>query len=299
MTEKLHFNKHFAALSALFILGDAVIVLPYGDLKSYTFLGFIAAVISAFLLYLAAFPVSKYLLNESVLKRNTAVKLLSFILCAAVSVYAFYSAGLCFIRFTKFINEILLPDTHIFIPAAVFILITALLAFKGNSPILKFSVISAFVTVIIIALFFILSAKDFMPGNMTISGFDGFFPFLKQVKPYFLNITLPALLLPAYGFLNIGKIRKSSAIAGFAGGAILMTFSLLDSLLLFGAPLSSELPFPLAAAASTVTVGPLFSRMDGFIYFLFFITALIKTVICIKLSYSAIMLIKRISNSFK
>ena len=51
--------------------------------------------------------------------------------------------------------------------------------------------------------------------------------------------------------------------------------------MLFGAQMSGEFDYPYAMAISTVTFGNLFSRLDGFSYFIYFVTALIKITVCV------------------
>ena len=52
--------------------------------------------------------------------------------------------------------------------------------------------------------------------------------------------------------------------------------------------MSARLPFPLAGAVSTVTVGPLFTRMDWIVYGVFFISAVIKAAFCSRLCFGLI-----------
>lgn len=275
MTAEPTYNKHIASLAAIFILGDAVIVLPTSDSGDYPLLGFIAGAIAAVLLYFASLLITNRLIEKSPL----------LIFAAA---YAFYNAGISFIRYTDFADKILLPETSKFLIAAVFIIAAVYLAARRQEVILKLSLISVVIAVIAILLFFLLSLKDFKAENITLQNLPNFNGIIKSIKPYFINIALPALLIPVYSRLFADEKRVYATFSGLVTGLLLTSLCLLESLLLFGAPFAEKLYFPLAAAVSTVTVGSLFTRMDGIVYCLFFVTALIKTAVCMKLAFVAL-----------
>lgn len=295
MTAEPTYNKHLASLTAIFILGDAVIILPSSDSGNYPLFGFFAAAIAAALLYFAAFPLANRLIRKPC--KSPVSKLFSLLLLTLAAVYALYSAGITFIRYTDFVDKILLPETPKFLIAAVFILSAVYLATRRQEVILKLTLIAVFAAVIAVLFFFMLSSKDFKAENIFNYGFPNFSQLLKSSKPYFINVALPALLIPAYSTLFTGKSRAGAPFLGLITGLALTLLCLLESLLLFGAPLAERLSFPLAAAVSTVTVGSLFTRMDGIVYCLFFLPALIKTAVCMKLAFFA--LIKIFTERFK
>lgn len=275
MTAEPTYNKHLASLAAIFILGDAVIILPSSDSGNYPLSGFFIGALAAILLYFVSFSITNRFIGKSLL----------MILAAA---YAFYNAAVTFIRYTDFVNKILLPKTSKFLIAAVFILSAVYLAARRHKVILKLALISVFAAMIAIVIFFLLTLKDFKAENIAFYGFPSLRGLTNSAKPYFLNIALPAILIPVYSSLFTDKNRAGAPFLGLITGLMLTLLCLLESLLLFGAPLAEKLPFPLAAAVSTVTVGSLFTRMDGIVYCLFFLPALIKTAVCIKLAFFAL-----------
>ena len=275
MTAEPTYNKHLASLAAIFILGDAVIILPSSDSGNYPLLGFFIGALAAILLYFVSFSITNRFIGKSLL----------MILAAA---YAFYNAAVTFIRYTDFVNKILLPKTSKFLIAAVFILSAVYLAARRHKVILKLALISVFAAMIAIVVFFLLTLKDFKAENIAFYGFPSLRGLTNSAKPYFLNIALPAILIPVYSPIFTDKSRAVAPFWGLITGLMLTLLCLLESLLLFGTPLAEKLPFPLAAAVSTVTVGSLFTRMDGIVYCLFFVTALVKTAVCIKLAFFAL-----------
>ena len=277
MTAEPTYNKHLASLAAIFVLGDAAIVLPTANSGKYPLLGFIIGATTAASAYFIGL-----LLTRIIGKKYTSV------LVCFVAAYAFYNAGLSFIRYTDFADTLLLPETPKLLIAAVFIIAVIYLATRRQEVILKLSLISAVIAIIAIIVFFLLSAKDFKAENIVVRDFPDFNELINSTKPYFINIALPALLIPVYSTLFVGKKRVCATFSGLVTGLALNFLCLLESLLLFGTPMAEKLSFPLAAAVSTVTVGQLFTRMDGIVYCLFFMLALIKTSVCMKLAFVAL-----------
>ena len=286
MTAEPTYNKHLASLAAIFILGDAVIVLPSSDSGDYPLLGFFAAAVAAALLYFAALPLARRLIGKPC--KSPFLRLFSFALLIAAAGYALYNAGITFIRYTDFVDRLLLPETPRFLIAAVFIVSAVYLATRRQEVILKLALIAVFAAAAAVLFFFLLSSADFKAENIAVYALPSLSGLTNSAKPYFINVALPALLIPAYSALFTGKSRAAAPFFGLITGLALTLLCLLESLLLFGAPLAERLDFPLAAAVSTVTVGPLFSRLDGVGYCLFFVPALIKTAVCMKLAFFAI-----------
>ena len=53
--------------------------------------------------------------------------------------------------------------------------------------------------------------------------------------------------------------------------------------IVFGSDFAGKLKYPYASAISTVTLGNLFTRMDGFAYLIFFASVIVKITVCIKI----------------
>lgn len=283
MTAEPTYNKHLAGLTAFFILGDAIISLPCALSGSTSLFGFLMAAIAAVVLYFAAVP----LVNSLIIGKGRA-RFISALLLFAAAAYALYNASAAFINYIDFVDRVLLPDTPRFFIAAVFIIAAAFLVSRRQEVILKLSLIFIVVAAVAVLVFFLLSAKDYNTENIALKKLPDLKELFSGAKPYLINISLPALLIPVYSALFTGEKRVRAPFFGLLTGLGVMALCLLESLLLFGAPLAKRLPFPLAAAVSTVTVGQLFSRMDGIVYCLFFAAALIKTAVCMKLAFVAL-----------
>ena len=195
-----------------------------------------------------------------------------------------------------FAAKILLPSTPRFFVAAIFIIVCAYLALKSREVLLKLSVLAFPIAAVGIILFFFLSFKDFNTEWLIINRLPDIKEFLRDGAPMALNVSLPFLLLPVLGEYFLPHKRKRAAFSGGVIGILLLALCFFESILLFGTSLAARCEFPLYSAVSTVTVGPLFTRMDGIVFCLYFLTALIKTSVCLKI---CVFSLKRVKSAFK
>lgn len=283
--EKTDYGRHFFCLAALFALGESVIGLPYSVSGKYSFLGFAAALAVSFAVLGASF---------FILKSETALsfKAYSALLFSAAAVYSFYNAGAAFKEFLAFVDEILLPDTPRFFIALIFIAVCTFLTLRKNSVLLKLSVIFFLFSAVGIILFFLLSVKDFSIRWFHLNRFPGLSAVLSETAPMALRVSLPFALIPFAEEYFIPNKGKKYAFGGVLSGLILLALCFADCILLFGPQLSARCAFPLASAVSTVTVGPLFTRMDGLVYCIYFASALIKTAFCLKICFFSVSKVK-------
>lgn len=280
MKNKTLFFSHSVAVYALFILGNAVINLPLKNADEYTFLAFLVMSAVSVLLCVAVLPIADWVFSEKE-PIIGAKKVLIGLLYVMVSVFALFCAGEAFYDFAKFAGEVLLPDTPRLIVFAVFLLVSVFFCSKRQEDTLKFFLLCSILCLVLILFFFFATAHNYSPRNIFIFNLPNFKTFILGIEPYFLKLLLPSLLLPVYQALIFKKSRQIVCICGTASGFIMLGLCILSSLLLFGAPLSARLDYPYAAAVSTVTVGRIFTRMDGFSYFIYFAASLCKITVCV------------------
>ncbi len=251
------YSKHFVALTALLILGNGVITAPQKNADNYNFLGFlIACGIAVAVYFICTFlPVTKV----------TAI---------GIWLLAFYCIADAFITFIRFISENLLPDTKPYLIAVPFVLILLYIGFQKEQMLFKFSLISYFVTAAVILFFFFATAKDFNVSNIFINRLPSLENLLGQLVPYLKSLVLPAALLAVFARLN--NMKKTVSVLGLSLGFLSFGLCILNSVLLFGIELSGVLDYPYSSAGSTVTFGNLFTRMDGFLYFVYLASCIVK-----------------------
>ena len=275
METKQNYALHTVALSALFLLGDALIDIPLPSADDKTFLCFLASVVITVILFLISYYISGLVFS---LKKHLKIYKAS---ASVVSLFILSAAAVTLARFVKFAKTVILPDVNIFALAALFLTVLLFLIFSKEKTLLKYSLLSFIIAAVIIIFFFILSLSDLTPQNIFIFNVPGLKQLFRGTYPYVLRIALPVCILPFYlrGVLE-GKYKKEMLI-GVSGGCGLAALVLLNSVMLFGAELAGKFDYPYSAAISTISVGYLFSRMDGFSYFLGFACALVRIGVCI------------------
>ena len=288
MREKPARSKHILSLTALYVLGDAVIFLPGKGSGKYLFLGAVVAIAVTFLLYGVIISLLNLLLQK---EEEWYGKIAAWLLSVVLAAVAFYMGVACLRRFVRFASEILLPKTPKIWIVLIFLAVVFYLLMKQEEVTKKLSLLLFIMAVLIVLLILVLSEKDFKISNIAIYEVPKFGDLFKEALPFLKSITLPALLIPAYTAIYDRKVSYSASFGGLAFGSGLLIACFAECLLLFGVELSARFDYPLYSAVSTVTVGPLFTRMDGMVYGLFFSTALMKTAVSFRL---AIALFRRV-----
>lgn len=286
--QKRIFTKASVSAGALFVLGNAVMVFPLKNGDEFTPLGISISFIIGIILYILAIPFYNFLLNCRY--NNMPIKILKCLSFLIIILFSVFIAADVFKTFTKFISEIILPKTPLWLIAITLGAVVIYFITKRQEDFLKFSLICfVFVMVAVIA-FFLLSLGDYNWENLKISHFPDFKKLIENTKPYILNPAIHSLLLPLY-YKLIFKKEKISGHMGYILGISLLSVCILSVILLFGTKLSCRLSFPYASAISTISVGRLYTRLDGFSYFIYFASSIIKINIC---SFIAISCIKKI-----
>lgn len=280
MKNKTLFFTHLVSVCALFILGNAVIILPQKNADEYTFLVYMAVAVISAVLCIGVLPLVNLVFSQDEIN-SFSKKLLLAILYIAVAVFALFCAGDTFYDFGKFAGEVLLPDTSRFIIFSVFLLAIAFFCSRRQEDSLKFFLLCFIFCLALIIFFFFATAHNYSPRNIFIFRLPSLKTFISGAKPYLSELLFPSLLLPVYQVLVFKKSRKTALFCGATSGFIILGLCILSSLLLFGADFAGRLDYPYAAAVSTITVGRLFTRMDGFSYFIYFSASLCKITVCV------------------
>lgn len=259
-----YYSKHFIALSALFLLGNAVIGLPAKNADKYTFSALLISVLLSLALCFLIF----------FFKFSKPFKIIAFLL-------SFWAAGDTFLEFIQFISTALLPEIPKIFVILPFVFTAVYFCFKKTEVIFKFSLVSFAFSALSIVFFFCFTFKDFNFENIIIRSLPTAKNLLLQTLPYLKGVTLPSVLVCF--FAKITQKPQKTALCGVALGGVCLGFCILNSVLLFGAEFSGALSYPYAQAISTVTLGNLFTRMDGFAYFIYFSSCLVKITVCVNI----------------
>lgn len=284
-----NYYLHIFSVLCLTVLGEALIYVPYKTANVYSFLGFaLAAVLGILFIFLLSvlLPQKETITSKKGVKRsflNIILVLLAFgcILSALLSLKAFLD----------FSAQVLLPRAHQFIPFFIIVLTLLFFGYVKSSAILKFSLISALPVLIIIFILFILCIPSMKLINISVFTLPPLTDLIKSAYPYFIRVFLTAAPAIIFAKSLSGNIKKGSIILGAAFGALLLSLIFLQSMLILGTGVNS-FDFPYISAIGTLTFGNLFTRLDGFVYFLFFVCALIKSAVSIHAAKYLLKLLK-------
>ena len=141
---------------------------------------------------------------------------------------------------------------------------------------MKFSLVFSTFAVAVIIIFFVGLLENYNLENIIIRKIPNMDVFLDGIFDYIFEMLLP--LLPLFVFISLDN-KKSHSKAAFLGvilGFLMLLLCVAGSILLFGPNLAGELDYAYSQYISTFTVGRLFTRLDFFAYFLFFITSISK-----------------------
>ena len=274
------FKVHNLTLAFIFILGNASIIFPVKNADRYTVLGYIITCVLSLCLFLLLIPAFNLLFCEKEgdnLPRKI-IKLSVFALSFAVALY--YSAE-AFLSFAELAAKLMLPKTPKLITCFFFLISVVFFATRREEDLLKFSLLAGGLIGVLIIFFFIASISAFDLNRIFIFSAKSLEPALRQTPPYIKECLPPCLLLGVYQTCVFGRVQKSASFWGIIIGFILLWLCILNSVLIFGVPLSARLSYPYASAVSTVSVGRLFTRLDGFAYFIYYISSLTKITVCI------------------
>lgn len=282
MIKKEGFYIHSAVLTALFIMGNAVIILPVKKADEYTFLGFLLTALISVFAVLVLSPVTDFIFGKEITADNSKIwKIAVLVCCGVTAVLSLFCLGGAFLNLGKFISDVLLPDFSDTIIFIILLGVSFFFALKRQEDILKFSVLGFGFCLLFVLFFFFAGFENYNPRNIYIFSLPDFKTMIFQAKPYFKNVFLAVLLLPVYHSFVFKKVKKSALFWGAVTGCILLGLCILGALLLFGTELSGKLDYPFASAVSTITVGRIFTRMDGFSYIIYFVTSIIKITVSI------------------
>ena len=219
--------------------------------------------------------------------KKAALIILYIFICIA----AFADSVWCCGVFVGFVDEVILPHGSKFLIALVLFLSSILLCTGHGSVVLKFSLFADIVTAGAIALFFALSWREFRMENISLLSLPRVGELVNGASSFLLNVFLPCLLLYIYVGLHLGKEKRRFSVFGVAAGAVMLCAVLTNTMLLFGPELSGELKFPYASAISVITIGELFTRMDGVSYFIYFASTLVRLTVDVSIIRSLFTLV--------
>ncbi len=260
MNNQKEFSLHSVCLFAVFLLGNLIITM-----QNFSLLTAILLPLGCLGLF---FAISLFAKKARRFNRYFRIFIYLIFVC-----FALFIAMSCAKDFVGFAKMQILPECHKCLLSLVFLVVLYFFIKQPHLSALKFALLSFFAVSFILILFFVLSFKDFQAENLIYTNPNAF-----SVVKNILPLSIPVVYLLS----NKSSIGSIKVLSGGFLGAALLTIAFLNAVLIFGKNAISSIHYPYAEAISTVTVGSLFTRMDGFAYFIFFICSLLKSGVCVK-----------------
>ncbi len=270
---KAVFYTHTIAVSALFILGQFIITLPFIS-GFYSLLGYLLSAVAGVLICLICVPLTEKIVTGK-------IAFLKGIILFSICVLAAFTLAETFKIFCRFVCDVLLDSASLFFSVVLFGGVCIYFAFRRQEDILKFSLLSFIYSIAVIIIFTLLLLPNLKAENIILPENFSLSRLIDGTKKQFFSIYVPAVLLGFYQYAVFGKTQKSAVLGGVTIGALVLSVCLFSCVLLFGAEFSAVLDFPYSAAVSSISVGRLFSRLDALLYFVFLVCCLVKIQVCI------------------
>ena len=295
MNNKSHFTTHTAAVTALYIFGNGVILFPFLSANKYTLLAYIFCSVLSFAIYFILLVPANKLFSTQQDSKSIISRIGMGIVYFSVAIFSLFVFARSFKIFIRFASDLLFKGELLWLAAVVFALVVLVFASHRQENILKFVLISFVCILPVVLFFFFASFENFEIENIVISRFPNFNELWINSKPYIKEICIPLIILPVYQALVFHKNRVGATTAGLAIGTLFLGLCVASSLLLFGSTFALKIEYPYAAAVSTVSIGRLFTRMDYFSYFIYFATSVTRITVCI---FTAKECLKRMAGLF-
>lgn len=274
--EKHSYKIHTIAYVALFTAGNAAIMQPFYG-KSNFLAVFLLTALFSFLFALLSVAVINFAFKEiDSLFRKT----LRYIITAAAVLAAIYGAFSTALDYATFLGKAQLPQMHTALITVAILGFVAVFIKASHTAILKYCLFMAALSAAFVILLFGVSVKmfdfDAVAFDMSLSGSDCVLSF-----KYFLKYFSPVLAAVLFVALANKKAKTADICGGLSMGFLILLITTIQSVFVLGN--SGGYEFSYLYAVSVFSSGSLFSRLDGFVYFLFFATVTVKIAVCAKL----------------
>lgn len=271
------FKTHLMFLCAMMILGQSISVFPISLDDNAVFHYLFSFVLGFMIILIASFATKKFF----GLKKNTPLKkAVCVIVYLRIAVYAVVVFFDCLFDFKDVISKVLFFGSDLI---GVLIFCVAVFYFLAHRQenILKFSLISAVLCLAVILFFSIFLFENYHFKNLYIKELPDIKTATSGVIPLLRKAFLPTGLLYFYKHFTGLNTRKGVLVKGYILGGLFLSAALLCPILIFGTEFIGRLEFPFNSAVTTLSIGRLFSRLDGVMYVVYFVSALLKSVVCI------------------
>ncbi len=274
MDKEAMYYKHSICLIAVFLFGNLIIGFPKGEGAKQSLISVLVCFAIVFALSMLLSRFSRYnVLSLQITDSNIANMIFKIAFLLFSLLCLFITAN----DYILLIDKIRLPNTSAVVLSVIFILLALFLCKQNKKIIYVFSLFSFIFAVLSFIVIFIFSIPN-INISLLKENFTFNFKSLATQSLYFCAHSLGQIIIAA---VFIGKIcdksraRRTYLLGTFFGVGILL-ICVLNVVLVLGTDLIDELAYPYSTVTGIITLGSSYSRMDGFTYYIYFMSALIK-----------------------
>ena len=267
------FLKHKIFLLSIFLIGNTIIVFPRGSGSYLAFLAVAVATIPAVFITLILFKVEKELIKTP------------FVLSLILALFGVLVFIICTRDYIDFVDVMRLPKTPKFLLTTLFVIVSVILGVSKRKTLYIFGLYSFFATAIIFVFVFILSIPKLDFNFLLLDNFD-LKLFLNQTLTFFIHSFGQLVIMSFFLARNREEPNKKVYIFGILFGVVFMLIYILNIMLVLGGKVAQISVYPYSTLTSLVSFGDDFSRLDGFTYFVYFFSSILKNAVCINVILS-------------
>ena len=265
------YSFHKICIAAIFFFDTIALHIPLTGAKNGELSALIVAVACSVALYLLWYFIADRIYKSR--NDNYIVKVICFLIIA----FLVYANTVAAKNFTSYMNEeVLIKNIRVFI-LLLFSAVCIYMVSKTNEVLAKSALILFVFIVIVMAIMLIVSFKNFEPVNVKelLKGTIFKRSFVYLYRAFLFPIALA--MFSRFAFYN-ATVKKD--ILGLLAGTGLILVCFFSTVATFTLKFASKIDYSYPMSISVVNIGELYTRMDGFAYFIFFFSALIRCSVC-------------------
>ena len=265
------YSFHKICIAAIFFFDTIALHIPLTGAKNGELSALIVAVACSVALYLLWYFIADRIYRSR--NDNYIVKVICFLIIA----FLVYANTVAAKNFTSYMNEeVLIKNIRVFI-LLFFSAVCIYMVSKTNEVLAKSALILFVFIVIVMAIMLIVSFKNFEPVNVKelLKG-----KIFKRSFVYLYRAFLFPMALAMFSRFAFYNATVKKDILGLLAGTGLILVCFFSTVATFTLKFASKIDYSYPMSISVVNIGELYTRMDGFAYFVFFFSALIRCSVC-------------------
>ena len=260
--------------AALTLFGNVGLLVPYKGAENGDFTAFVLAFFVSALAYFLCFKGLQIFKTKQINKAlfyTAGIVLLAFclVVCAETSKH--------FLNYVS--TEVLIKNRKLYSVIA-FLAVVIYALFRRPEATIKFSAPALLFIVLSVLILFLVSLSNFNPDYLSTFFVPKTPKSVLRALKYLLVCFVSPWVFTVFSAFYFKKPSFKTEFAGLGVGMLVLAVCFLSGALTFSLAEASEIRHAYPKSVSVISVGELFTRMEGIACFIFFFSALVKTVVC-------------------